>query len=151
MPRASPSTVVEQRLTLGSFERERLLELAKVQRRVQTGAEWRAWAQAILPSAAALGAGYYLYQGMIGWGSGIDKVRDNIRQKAEERAARREEMVAANTTPGGQGPLDPTPGGGVGRVIDQIGYVLVDAPVEFLESVFPFLDRPFLGRFYPKP
>jgi hypothetical protein len=72
MPRTSPDTTTEHRITLGSYERERLESMVKAANRDRTV---EAVAQLAGP-VAAVGAAYVVYQGMVGWGEGRNRIAE---------------------------------------------------------------------------
>tara|TARA_Y100000004_G_scaffold173953_1_gene212275 strand:- start:356 stop:883 length:528 start_codon:yes stop_codon:yes gene_type:complete len=82
MPRAAPANVVEQRITLGSYERERLdalLELANQDRTVDRTVDHVVdLAKAAMMPVGLFLAGYVVYQGMIHWATGVDGLRDRF-------------------------------------------------------------------------
>lgn len=82
MPRAAPANVVEQRITLGSYERERLdalLALANRDRTVDRTVDHVVdVAKAAMMPVGLFLAGYVVYQGMIHWATGVDGLRDRF-------------------------------------------------------------------------
>ncbi|MGB0726281.1 MAG: hypothetical protein ACPGQO_05795 [Candidatus Poseidoniaceae archaeon] len=72
MPRTAPDTTTEHRVTLGTFERERLEAMVKAANRDRT---LEAVAQLAGP-VAAVGAAYVVYQGMVGWGEGRNRIAE---------------------------------------------------------------------------
>lgn len=83
MPRAAPTNVVEQRVTLGSYERERLdalLALANRDRTVDRTVDHVVdVAKAAMMPVGLFLAGYVVYQGMIHWATGVDGLRDQFK------------------------------------------------------------------------
>jgi hypothetical protein len=72
MPRTAPDTTTEHRITLGTYERERLEAMVKAANRDRT---LEAVAQLAGP-IAAVGAAYVVYQGMVGWGEGRNRIAE---------------------------------------------------------------------------
>lgn len=82
MPRAAPTNVIEQRVTLGSYERERLdalLALANRDRTVDRTVDHVVdVAKAAMMPVGLFLAGYVVYQGMIHWATGVDGLKDRF-------------------------------------------------------------------------
>lgn len=78
MPRAPPTNVVEQRVTLGNYERERLDALLEVANRDRTIDQIVEVATAALAPVGLLLTGYVVYQGMIHWATGVDGLRNRF-------------------------------------------------------------------------
>ncbi len=78
MPRSSPSSTTEHRLTLGTFERDRLEQFLTHQQRDRTLESALDVTKAALQPVGLLLASFIAYQGMIHWASGVDGLKNRF-------------------------------------------------------------------------
>jgi len=72
MPRTAPDNTTEHRVTLGTYEREQLKAMVKAANRDRTLETVASFAAPV----AGFGAAYVLYQGMVGWGEGRNRIAE---------------------------------------------------------------------------
>jgi len=78
MPRAAPTNVVEQRITLGSYERDRLDALLELGNRDRTVDQILDFTKSAMQPVGLFLAAYIAYQGMIHWSTGVDGLRNQF-------------------------------------------------------------------------
>lgn len=152
MPRHAPTNVVEQRITLGTYERERLdalLDLANRDRTVDRTVDHVVdVAKAAMMPVGLFLAGYVVYQGMIHWATGVDGLRDQFKSSPFGQYTDRFGENISRTHPlyrfinwgfGGENPpiVNEKTQSAVTAAVEQAGEKLADA----LSSVVPDVSQ----------
>ena len=78
VPRTPPRDTIEHRLTLGSFERERLDRLVERTERDRTIEQVLDVSKAVVQPVGLVIAAYIAYYGMIGWATNVDSLKERF-------------------------------------------------------------------------